>query len=45
MTDPHDQKKRIRDAAHASRNAQPDKEKLSQAICAAFRTAAIPRPR
>jgi 5-formyltetrahydrofolate cyclo-ligase len=31
-----EQKKRLREQAHASRNAQPDKEALSEAICARF---------
>jgi len=36
VMEPHEQKKRIREQAHANRNAQPDKDALSQAICAAF---------
>jgi 5-formyltetrahydrofolate cyclo-ligase len=36
MTDAQEQKKRIREQAHANRNAQPNKDELSQAICAAF---------
>ena len=35
-TDLHDHKKQIREQAHASRNAQADKEALSEAICAKF---------
>src|SRR5437667_9388468 len=33
-------KKQLREQAHANRNAQPDKEALSQRICATF--AALP---
>ena len=41
MTQPNpemvqEQKKRIREQAHANRNAQPNKDELSQAICAKF---------
>ncbi len=35
-TDLHDRKKQIRAQAHAARNAQGDKDPLSQAICAKF---------
>jgi 5-formyltetrahydrofolate cyclo-ligase len=35
-TDEYQQKKRIREEAHARRNQQPDKDALSQQICAAF---------
>ncbi len=35
-TDLHDRKKQIREQAHASRNAQADKDPLSEAICAKF---------
>jgi 5-formyltetrahydrofolate cyclo-ligase len=35
-TDLHDRKKQIREQAHAARNAQADKDGLSQAICAKF---------
>src|SRR5436190_5553563 len=31
-----EQKKRIRDQAHANRNAQPNKDEVSQTICAQF---------
>ena len=36
QTDPLERKKRIREQAHANRNAQPDKELLSERMCAAF---------
>ena len=40
MTDVQDRKKQLREQAHANRNAQPDKDVLSQRICATF--AALP---
>lgn len=33
---PHESKQRIREQAHANRNAQPEKDALSARICAAF---------
>lgn len=33
---PHERKQRIREQAHANRNAQPEKDALSARICAAF---------
>ncbi len=39
-TDLAERKKILREQAHANRNAQPDKDELSQRICAAF--AALP---
>jgi 5-formyltetrahydrofolate cyclo-ligase len=39
-TDLQDRKKQLREQAHANRNAQPDKDALSQQICATF--AALP---
>jgi 5-formyltetrahydrofolate cyclo-ligase len=39
-TDLQERKKQIREQAHANRNAQPDKDELSQQICATF--AALP---
>jgi 5-formyltetrahydrofolate cyclo-ligase len=39
-TDLQERKKLLREQAHAARNAQPDKDLLSQQICAAF--AALP---
>src|SRR5688572_19986267 len=36
MSDSLEQKKRIREQAHANRNAQPSKDELSQEICAKF---------
>src|SRR5438105_2409053 len=39
-TDLQDRKKQLREQAHAKRNAQPDKDELSQRICATF--AALP---
>lgn len=40
LDDLHELKKKIREQAHANRNAQPDKEALSERICAVF--AALP---
>jgi len=40
MTDLQDRKKQLREQAHANRNAQVDKDELSQRICATF--AALP---
>ena len=34
--DLQDRKKQLREQAHANRNAQPDKDPLSQQICAIF---------
>jgi 5-formyltetrahydrofolate cyclo-ligase len=39
-TDLQERKKKIREQAHANRNAQPNKDELSQQICATF--AALP---
>jgi 5-formyltetrahydrofolate cyclo-ligase len=40
MTNLQERKQKIREQAHANRNAQPDKDELSQLICARF--AALP---
>src|SRR5437762_2727871 len=39
-TELQERKRQIREQAHANRNAQPDKDELSQRICATF--AALP---
>ena len=36
MTNLQERKQKIREQAHANRNAQPDKDELSRAICATF---------